>query len=161
MALVLESLGLAYLEVSRLSNLEPLAAYIELRELGRSGPESGLYEYSKLNQALASWVQTGSLAEQIASPFAQLTNASNETGDDADGAAHRIDNLIQVLDQAAKSYEDLYQANAAEWSFSPTSLSGPPHWTGLAPLISQGLAGMATAARSYRSNMGEGGALLG
>ena len=161
MALVLESLGLAYVEVSRLSNLEPLAAYIELRELGRSGPESGLYEYSKLNQALASWVQTGSLAEQIASPFAQLTNASNETGDDADGAAHRINNLIQVLDQAAKSYEDLYQANAAEWSFSPTSLSGPPHWTGLAPLISQGLAGMATAARSYRSNMGEGGALLG
>jgi hypothetical protein len=161
MALVLESLGLAYVEVSRLSRLEPLAAYIELRELGRTGPDLGLYEYSRLNQALVDWVETGSFAEQIADPFPQLTKASNETGADADGAAHRIDELIKVLDQAAASYADLYQKHSDEWSFAPSSLSGPPLWTGLFPLISQGLASMAAAARSYRSRMGEGASILG
>lgn len=161
LALVMEALGLAYVEVSRLSHLEPLAAYIELRELGRTGPDSGLYEYRLLNRALLDWVQTGSFAEQITDPFPQLAKASNETGDDADGAAHRIDELIKALDQAMKSYEELYQDHTADWSFAPSSLSGPPHWTGLAPLINQGLFSMAEAARSYRSSMGEGGPILG
>jgi hypothetical protein len=161
LALVMEALGLAYVEVSRLSHLEPLAAYIELRELGRTGPDSGLYEYKLLNRALVDWVETGSFAEQITDPFPLLAKASNETRDDADGATHRINELIKALDQTVKSYEELYHDLAADWTFAPSSLSGPPHWTGLYKLMNQGLSSMAEAARNHRSGMGEGGPILG
>ncbi len=161
LALVLEALGLAYAEVSLRSALEPLAAYIELRELGRSAPASGLYQYKKLNQALVDWVETGSFAEEISDPSPQLAKVSAETPTGADGATLRVDELISVLDDERKKYEKAYENHVDEWAKSPPSLTGPPHWTGLAPLLIQALAGMAAAARTHRSGMGEGGPLLG
>ena len=161
LALVLEALGLAYAEVSLRSALEPLAAYIELRELGRSAPASGLYQYKKLNQALVDWVETGSFAEEISDPSPQLAKVSAETPTGADGATLRVDELISFLDDERKKYEKAYENCVDEWAKSPPSLTGPPHWTGLAPLLIQALAGMAAAARTHRSGMGEGGPLLG
>ena len=56
---VLESLGLAYMHVNTLNNLEPLAPYIRLRDLGRAEGQPDLYSYNKLSKDLRIWVDTG------------------------------------------------------------------------------------------------------
>lgn len=62
-ALVLESLGIAYVEVGIQNNLEPLLGFVHLLELGKEGDglSSTLGTYSRLADYVVEWIRTGNV----------------------------------------------------------------------------------------------------
>jgi hypothetical protein len=127
--LILEALGLAYVQVSLEGHLEPLSAYCELRDLGRSVPGGGLYLYESLHPALEEWIADGSVKERINDPFV----------DPSGGPAERIGNLLDVIKSNQVQYLQDMDRERLRWERVPSSLSGPPQWTGLWRVISQEL----------------------
>jgi hypothetical protein len=63
-ALVLESLGLAYVEVGVENNLEPLGGYVHLLELGKEGNglSSGLAVYRTVSDYVVNWARHGKVS---------------------------------------------------------------------------------------------------
>lgn len=128
LALVLESLALAYVEVSRNGTLQPLLPYIELRELGRSKPEGGLLGYESLSPVLDRWVTDG-LIDAEAGDAAVLISERISDGDST--PAERLSRLAAVCREVISGYEQLYSESQAQWRSQPALLSTAPHWTGL------------------------------
>ena len=128
LALVLESLALAYVEVSRNGTLGPLLPYIELRELGRSKPEGGLLGYESLAPVLDRWVADG-LIDAEAGDAAVLNSESIPDGGST--PAERLSRLAAVCREVISGYERLYSESQAQWRSQPALLSTAPHWTGL------------------------------
>lgn len=128
LALVLESLALAYVEVSRKGTLQPLLPYIELRELGRSKPEGGLLGYESLASALSRWVTDGQIDAE-AGDSAVLHKATPPEG--ASTPAQRLSLLAAVCRDVIANYEESYSEAQAQWRAQPALLSTAPHWTGL------------------------------
>ncbi|MBD9697904.1 hypothetical protein IGS67_00105 [Flavimobilis sp. GY10621] len=65
---VLISVLLAMVEVNTMASLDPMKPYARLRDLGRSGKDGGLENYTAANDELAAWVlraQTSSGAPQV------------------------------------------------------------------------------------------------
>ena len=127
LAAVLESLGLAYAEVVNLKDLAPLAAYLELRDLGTqmglaNNKAAGTYENP--NQTLLSWIRTGDTVGAIVKPvveqFAQrdLTNAK---------AVERRDAAVELLQKVRTDYADRLEDYEGRATADP-SLLGPNHW---------------------------------
>ncbi len=127
--LILEALGLAYVQVSLQSDLGPLSAYCELRDLGRSAPGAGLYNYESLHPDLEDWIADGSAKGAIKDPVL----------DPSGGPAERIDNLLDVVKANQDQYLEDMDKERLKWARVPSSLSGPPQWTGLWRVISQEL----------------------
>ena len=126
--LVLESLALAYVEVSRNGTLQPLLPYIELRELGRSKPDGGLLGYESLAPALSQWVADG-LIDPGAGDSAVLNRVAAVGG--TLGPAERLSQLAAACRDVIASYEKLFSELQALWRSQPARLSTAPHWTGL------------------------------
>ncbi len=128
LALVLESLALAYVEVSVNGTLGPLLPYIELRELGRSKPDGGLLGYESLAPVLGRWVTDG-----LISPEAEAAAVLNSERipDGGSTPAERLSRLATVCREVISGYEKLYSEHQAQWRSQPALLSTAPHWTGL------------------------------
>jgi hypothetical protein len=150
LALVIEALGLAYVMVSLLKILRPLDAYCALRDLGRSQVDAALYTYDHLHPSLARWIDTGLLEDTISEPFL-------DSGDDP---KERAGVLIDLLDQQIVDYTTAFDVESNKWARSAASLSGPPLWTGLWPVIGRELGQLASAARRYAEQLGGGGRQL-
>jgi hypothetical protein len=96
-AVMLESLGLAYVEVSRRNDLKSLDAYIALRDIGREGNGSGtqLLRYSEVSSLISDWIYSGKVKlESGAALFESvLPMSGSETG-----PAERKSQLLEVLE---------------------------------------------------------------
>jgi len=136
--LALEALGLAYVQVSLDGHLEPLSAYCELRDLGRSVPGGGLYNYESLHPALEEWIADGSVKGTITDPAL----------DPSGGPTERIDNLLEVIKSNQDQYLQDMDRERLKWERVPSSLSGPPQWTGLWRVISEELRKIHDAAQA-------------
>lgn len=96
-AVILESLGLAYVEVCRRDDLKSLDAYIALRDIGREGSGDGdqLLRYSEVSTLIRDWIFDGRVElESGARLFAPGLPAPKPE----DGPAERRALLLDVLE---------------------------------------------------------------
>jgi len=149
LALVLESLPLAYVEASRLSSLDPFKPYIQLRELGRSVGSQRLWDYDDLSAELADWVSSGVFAHRICEPLIRDVDPDSVPV----GRARR---LLEILERAVEQHTNRFEKYRSEWGQHPSRLSKAPLWTGCWPLISRSLAQIRDAA-DRRCQTGDGG----
>ena len=129
---VLEALGLAYVEVAERQSLEPLEAYVMLRDLGTSA-DGGILHYDTLNRRLARWIETGrpdpdALGDMNPAHLSAATNFED-----------RRTALVGALDEVDSGYRDEYKNLSDAWDRNHGRLSTAPLWTGLWPLIGEEL----------------------
>ena len=142
---VLESLGLAYVEVAERGNLEPLEAYGRLLDLGKSG-DGGILYYENLNRRLARWIESGR-----PDPFA-VTDISPQLLANLPERAtwkDRAEAIGGVLDETRSDYEKDHDDLKQDWDRNPGRLSRAPLWTGLWPLIGDELSRLRTAVETH------------
>ena len=142
---VLESLAVAYLGVSRTGTLRPLDAYCELRDLGRSQPDAGLYDYPFLHPDLERWIDTGEITGLAAKP---LLSASEDAS-----PRERTRILVELLGASLEDYQGDYDDVRTQWERDPTSLSGPPLWTGIAMMLFREIDQLLRAAQRYEDSL--------
>ena len=131
LALVLEALALAYVDVSRLGSLSPLLPYIELRQLGRNRPDGALLSYGTLAPVFEEWVSTGQL-----DPAFDVANALLSKSDEGqDGVmaspADRLNHIERLCRESIETYEEMYEEAQRDWDRTPAHLTTAPQWTGL------------------------------
>ena len=129
MALVLEALALAYVEICRTGTLDSLGPYIELRDLGRSVSDGALYSYGELAPVLRDWVQSGS-PDSVVDADGPLVARYN-SGHDTSTAAGRLEHLIAICRTTLDYYEDDFGRHLRSFEVDQHKLSRAPHWTGL------------------------------
>ncbi len=144
---VLEALGLAYVEVAERQSLEPLQAYVALRDLGTSA-DGGILRYDTLNGRLARWIETGgpdpdALAEMNPPHLSQAATF-----------ADRRTVLVAALDEVASDYRDDYETLSEAWDRNHGRLSTAPLWTGLWPLIGEELQRLRRAVEAHAPDSG-------
>ena len=128
-ALVLEALALAYVEICRAGTLDSLVPYIELRDLGRSVSDGALYSYGDLAPVLSDWVQSGS-TDNVVDADGALVNR-HDSGHDTSTAAGRLEHLIAICRETLEYYEDNFRRYLRDFEVDQHKLSTAPHWTGL------------------------------
>lgn len=135
LALVLEALALAYVEVCRTGTLDSLVAYQVLRDLGRSGPGHALYSYSWLNPALEEWIERGSTpAEALATPLLSVEPTAAVTAQQSHDLTEprgRAASVADFCNQTRATYQHLFDENGRECEAEPATMSRSPHWIGL------------------------------
>jgi hypothetical protein len=137
-AVALESLGLAYVEVGRKNNLEPLAGYINLLELGRSGnaaPDGLLSDYTTLADYASNWIETGKL--ELSSGFTEF--AAMEIGEYLPDPDDRRRALRESLEADLVKYQEGYAAYMAQVKANANVLSSAPYWPSMFWLIETSL----------------------
>jgi hypothetical protein len=137
-AVVLESLGLAYVEVGVMNNLEPLAGYINLLELGRSGNGASdglLSDYSTLADYAYKWIKTGVL--ELSSGFTQF--AEMEIGGQLSDPVARQRSLCESLEAELAKYQEEYAAYVVQAKGNANVLSSAPYWPSMFWLIETSL----------------------
>lgn len=139
---VLEALGLAYVEVAEHQSLEPLQAYVALRDLGTSG-DGKIHRYETLNGRLARWIETGgrdpgALVEMNPPHLSQATSFDD-----------RRSAVIAALDEVDSGYRDDYNTLSDKWDKNHGKLSTAPLWTGLWPLIGKELQRLRLAVEAH------------
>ena len=148
LAVVLESLALAYVLVSQERSLRPLEAYQRLRDLGAdaNGSTGDLYPFElrgdRLNDDLESWISSGEAPGRIATPLAE-----------GDSPIDRVDSFIAVLQAARTSYGDEYERLRSDWAKNPYALGDRPWWPGLASHLLSALEDLETAAKERRVSL--------
>jgi hypothetical protein len=152
MARILESLSIAMAKTSETSTLEPLKAYIELRDLGQSNPTGGLYSYDDLHPELKSWIKTGDTTGLVAP---QLGAAI--TGSDTPAQVSRADRLAELLQRAQNLFGNEYKEWVLKQKNNPTILTYSPLWTGLYDIIMRELSQLTAAAQRHRRDLEDGG----
>jgi hypothetical protein len=99
--LVLESLPLAWVELSVTSDLGAMTPYRRLRSIGTSG-SGGLDVYETLNPELGRWISEGKLPQGAPEPNAQHAGAAQED------AEARQSTVLRRLEQLAATYNSLF-----------------------------------------------------
>jgi len=130
LAQVLESLPLAYVEVSRVGALDPLDAYIELRELGRSVPGGDLFTYESVNPALSGWIERPTdavAAAQRRDPLLDEYTSEHDCSTPAGRAAH----VAEFCRETMARYQREFEEQNEECERYPNLLTRRPLWTGL------------------------------
>lgn len=150
-ALVLESLGLAYVEVGVENNLDPLAGYIHLLELGKEGNglSSGLAVYRTPSDYVVEWARTGKV--RVADGFEPLRGPRVKVETPSPGFQDRIDALIAHLESRRSRYaRDLarYERSVAE---SKDDLGRAPLWPSLHDPIKAALTQLIGALTALRN----------
>lgn len=144
---VLEALGLAYVEVAKLQSLEPLEAYVQLRDLGTSA-DGGIRRYDGLNRRLAQWIETGR-----PDPHA-LGDMNPRRLSDAATTEDRVAALAGAINELDSGYGEEYDDLAKQWDKASGKLSTAPLWTGLWPLIGEELQELRRAVKSHKPDDG-------
>lgn len=145
LAVVLESLAIAYVLVSQAGDLRSLEAYARLRDLGAdaNGSTGELYSFElrgdRLGNDLEAWISSGEAPGRIATPLAE--------GDNPIG---RVDSLIEVLQAARVSYGDEYEKLRGDWARNTYALGDRPWWPGLASHLLNALEDLETAMKERR-----------
>lgn len=150
LAVVLESLGLAYAEVFNRKRLDALGAYIELRDLGVQPGMANMQkagQYEQLNSELVKWIETGDFGHTIVEPVMVATSDSDLS---VAAPEERRDHALQVLDQVRRSYSDALDSYRERATTEPRHL-GPsyPLWPGLWSVIDKSLADLHRGIDSY------------
>jgi len=147
LAVVLESLSLAYVLVSRERSFGPLEAYQRLRDLGtnRIGSDRDPYVYemtdSQLGYELEAWIDTGEAPGRIATPL--VVGGTN--------GIERMDLLIKELQTARGTYGTQYEDLRNDWARNAFKLGDRPWWPGLAWHILKALEDLETVVTSRRA----------
>ncbi|MAG68710.1 MAG: hypothetical protein CL471_00180 [Acidobacteria bacterium] len=150
LALVLEALGLAYVDVSTTGTLSPLAAYCALRDLGRSGPDASLYTYNELHPDLQTWLNTGVISDGIADSPLPSGGEREE----------RLASFIEIVRESRGNYEREWELVRSNSLKNRTALSSAPPWTGLRNQILSSHDNLIHAAERYGASIGGGGSRL-
>ena len=147
-AVILESLGLAFVEVCRRDDLKSLDAYIALRDIGREGDGVGdqLLRYSEVSSLISDWIFEG--AVQLESG-AQLFQPGLPPAQPGDGPTERKAALLEILE---KQLLDGYSKRKADYdrttSLDPNLRSLTPLWPSLWDQIQTALNQLIEAVRS-------------
>lgn len=137
LALVLESLSLAYVECSVVGSLSPLKPYQRLRDLGRNG-DGSMYEYNSLGNTFSEFLRTGE------SPYCIPNVKMKVTGDTV---LERIAKAESLLTEHQLSLNEKTDAITEKRRLAPTNLSNPPLFTGLMVPIRKALNDLLRAIR--------------
>ena len=141
-ALTLEAMSLAMVEVGRVSSVRPLEAYRALRDYGMSDPRSNdILDYPTLNPLLHAWLATGDVPGSVAVPQGVSVHP-RLVGDDEDA---RRDALRQLLDAVAKDYADSYAKYLEDVRENRRRLGMTPYWPGIHDEIQVAVAGLRRA----------------
>lgn len=124
LASVLESLPVAYIEVSRTKTLDPLDSYIALRDLGRSYPHASLFTYQNLSPELTDWVASGVSKRAV-------TEALTDTLADAGSPTERSEKLAEFCRGVQRQYQEEFDDHSERCHRHPELLTSMPLWTGL------------------------------
>jgi len=143
-ALVLESLSIAYMECSVDGNLEPLRPYIRLRDLGRNTAGS-FYDYPSLGTEFEEFLSSGNSQFKIVDPLI-VGSTLQERAESAERLLR--DHQSKLSDKLAKITE--------ERRLSPAKLSNPPLFTGLMVPISKALDDLVKAVVDFSAQSDNG-----
>ena len=126
-ALVLESLGIAYVEVGIRNNLEPLLGYVHLLELGKEGDglSMALSSYSTCADYVANWIRTGEVRSR--DDFSPARPPRVKLATVQPTSADRLDALINHFEERRTKYKN-------EFSKYETRSRESADWLGRAPL---------------------------
>jgi len=143
-ARMLESLGLAYVEVGVLNNLTPLGGFVNLLDLGRAGNGlgAGLNSYGVAADFLEEWVRTGKFATVVPQTHRVLSSvyALDVQGIDENSTAEqRRDALVAKFDSLKNVYGTRYRQYLIELDESVNVLSAPPLWISMQSMIDTSL----------------------
>ena len=144
LATTLESLALAYVEVSQRSDLQSLEAFIQLRELGRSTDEK-LYSYDAVGSVVSRWASTGVAPGEISKC---LATGSSEM--------ERLEALHALFKKTAENYESELEQLHDQWRRNPGTLGEKPSWPGIAAQVLQSLDQLASAVLRRIEELGTG-----
>jgi|688.fasta_scaffold25238_4 hypothetical protein len=140
-ALALESLGLAYVQVGVENTFEPLAGYINLLELGRSGngaEESELTDYRELADFVTRWIDSGDVSlESEFKPSEPPVLTEDLTTDSTPQDRQRV--LRETLQAIRKEYGLAFDRYKEQAAVSLNVLSLPPYWPSMYWLIDTAL----------------------
>ena len=140
---VLESLGLAYMEVNTRDNLKPLSPYIRLRDLGSQVEKPTLFDYETLSEPLRSWIETGKF------PSEGLTTPTLAKYD-ADTAEARLSALKSEIRNWQNSYDNNLKKFEADLEVNPAEMSAENKlFPGLIRMIQLALDQMTEAATHH------------
>jgi hypothetical protein len=140
-ALVLESLGLAYVQVGLENTFEALAGYINLLELGRSGSglqQGDLSDYAELADFVTSWINSGAI--NLESEFKSsepLVLNEDVKADSTPRERQRV--LWETLQATRKKYETEFAKYKEKTAISSNALSLAPYWPSMYWLIDTAL----------------------
>jgi hypothetical protein len=141
---VLESLGLAYCEVTKLYDLGPLHPYVALRDLGVqrglvSFEAAHLYEH--LNGELDHWVRTGDAGLTLVEGL-----ATHKLVGSGDSPEHRRDAALALIAENLDDYRAEIEKYSERARREPNTLSSTyGMWPGMWPVIEQALTELAMA----------------
>lgn len=143
---VLEALGLAYAEVAQLQSLEPLGAYVALRDLGTQPGLTTMqaaHVYERLNSALDTWVRTGDAGRKLTTPVVERVarrDLSGATPEERRAAA------IDLLTQVSVEYADGIEHHRKRSLDDPAQHGADRSlWPGLYSMIDRALADLINA----------------
>lgn len=140
-ALALESLGLAYMQVGVENTFEPLAGYINLLELGRSGSgaeENELTDYRELADFVTTWINDGVITlESEFKPSEPPVLTEDLIFGSTSEDRQRV--LRETLQAIRKEYELAFGRYKEQVAVSMNALSLPPYWPSMYWLIDTAL----------------------
>ena len=144
MSVVLESLGLAYMDVNTRNSLKPLSPYIRLRNLGTQVGKPSLFDYETLSGPLQSWIETGKF------PSEGLTTPTLEKYEDLGTQEARLTALKSEISKWERSYDRNMEKYREDLGVNPAIMSAENKlFPGLVRMIQLALDQMAEAASSY------------
>jgi len=138
-AVILESLGLAYVEVAAQNSLEPLKGYINLLELGKEGNGLGLElsSYGEISDYVTTWVRTGTVTlsgrfKPQREPLISVSGADQPTQARYTALADALTDMKTQYAHDLADYGDLINQ-------SPNALGATPLWPSMYSLIDAAL----------------------
>ena len=143
-ARMLESLGLAYVEVGVRNNLEPLGGFVNLLDLGRSGDGegAGINSYRVAADYAEHWILKGSLpsavsaSKRVLTPISRIKISGVEEGASPE---ERRNAVIRELESIKEKYAKRYREYLVELDESVNVLSSPPLWISMYDMIKSSL----------------------
>ena len=146
---VLENLILAYVDCTNFNSLEPLNAYIQLRDLGWSGDKTGtIFKYDSLNADLKHLIHTGKVRGNIVDPPV----FSNPLFANADPSPEgRKEALAAMIDKVRERFDNLHEDMQLATRTDAGFLTFTKLWRSIYPIITQELNQMARTIRNEDS----------
>lgn len=156
LAKILESLGLAYVEVGVVNNLQPLNGFVNLLDLGRAGDGTGaeLNKYASAADFLTQWVTDGKFDEKVPTTHRVLP-ATNVLIDGVDVNSTAEDRRLALVNQFSffkNFYAQGYGKHLEDVDDSVNALSSPPLWISMYPMIDTSLDQLITAVQNISVN---------